>query len=157
MASTSKKMITLKSSDGEIFEIDEAVALQSYTIKNMIKDDCVDGEIPIPGVNGKTLSKVLEYCKRLADVAANTENSSDELQVWEAEFANVDMDAILDFMTAANCLVIVELLDLTCKTMADRMWGKTLEQFRETFNIKNDYTPEEEEALIKENYRALND
>ncbi|KAK8560949.1 hypothetical protein V6N13_026384 [Hibiscus sabdariffa] len=80
MASTLKKMITLKSSDGEIFEVDETVALRSSTIKNMIKEDRVDGEIPIPDVNGKTLSKVLAYCKRLTDVAVDTENNSDELK-----------------------------------------------------------------------------
>ncbi|MCP6508470.1 hypothetical protein NL478_27275, partial [Klebsiella pneumoniae] len=57
-----KKMITLKSSDGEEFEVEEAVAMESQTIRHMIEDDCADNGIPLPNVNSKILSKVIEYC-----------------------------------------------------------------------------------------------
>ena len=60
--STSKKIV-LKSSDGHIFEVEEAVALQSQTIANMIEDDCVDNEIPIPNINGEILSKVIVFAR----------------------------------------------------------------------------------------------
>lgn len=63
-AMSSGRKITLKSSDGEIFEVDEAVALESQTIKHMIEDDCADSGIPLPNVNSKILSKVIEYCKK---------------------------------------------------------------------------------------------
>ena len=62
--SSSAKKITLKSSDGESFEVEEAVALESQTIKHMIEDECADNAIPLPNVKGDILAKVLEYCKK---------------------------------------------------------------------------------------------
>uniref|UniRef100_A0A453CR22 SKP1 component POZ domain-containing protein n=2 Tax=Aegilops tauschii TaxID=37682 RepID=A0A453CR22_AEGTS len=59
-----KKMITLKSSDGEEFPVEEAVAMESQTIRHMIEDDCADNNIPFPNVDSKFLSKVIEYCKK---------------------------------------------------------------------------------------------
>jgi len=47
------------------------------------------------------------------------------------------------------------LLDLTCKAVADQMRGKTPAQMREHFNIKNDYTPEEEAEVRNENRWAF--
>ena len=43
------------------------------------------------------------------------------------------------------------LLDLTCAKVASMIKGKTPEQIRKTFNIVNDFTPEEEEAVRAEN------
>ncbi|KAK8560950.1 hypothetical protein V6N13_026385 [Hibiscus sabdariffa] len=155
MASTSKKII-LMSSDLESFEVDEAVVLQSQTIKNMIEDNCAEGKIPLPNVTGKTLSKVLEYCKKHAEVAAaEKEDKSEELKVWDGDFLSVDQGTLFDLMIAANFLDIKELLDLTCQTVADMMKGKTPEEIREIFHIKNDYTPEEEEEVRRENSWAF--
>jgi S-phase kinase-associated protein 1 len=47
------------------------------------------------------------------------------------------------------------LLDLTCKAVADQMRGKTTEETRKHFNIVNDYTPEEEEEVRRENSWAF--
>ena len=44
-------------------------------------------------------------------------------------------------MQAANYLNIKSLLDLTCKTVADMIKGKTPEEIRAHFNIQNDFTP----------------
>jgi len=56
---------------------------------------------------------------------------------------------------AANYLDIKGLLDLTCQTVADMIKGKTPEEIRKTFNIKNDFTPEEEEEVRRENQWAF--
>ena len=39
------------------------------------------------------------------------------------------------------------LLDVTCKTVANMIKGKTPEEIRKTFNIKNDFTQAEEEQV----------
>ena len=56
---------------------------------------------------------------------------------------------------AANYLNIKGLLDLTCKTVAEMMKGKTPQEIRDIFHIKNDYTPEEEEEVRRENQWAF--
>jgi S-phase kinase-associated protein 1 len=43
------------------------------------------------------------------------------------------------------------LLDLGCKTVANMIKGKSVEEIRKTFNVQNDFTPEEEETIKKEN------
>jgi S-phase kinase-associated protein 1 len=42
-------------------------------------------------------------------------------------------------------------LDLTCAKVASMIKGKTVEEIRETFSIKNDFTPEEEARVKEEN------
>lgn len=42
---------------------------------------------------------------------------------------------------------IPHLLDSCCKAIANLMKGLTVEELRAKFNIKNDFTPEEEEQV----------
>ncbi|CAN7050692.1 unnamed protein product [Brassica rapa subsp. trilocularis] len=157
------KKIIFESSEGESFEVDEAVALECQTIKNMIEDDCTGGGIPLANVNSATLSKVIDYCKKHVEAAAAAEanagdkdiygaNKDIELKTWDEEFVKVDQPLLFDLMLAANFLIIPGLLDLTCKTM---MRGKTVLQIREIFHIKKDYTDAEEAEVRKENAWAF--
>ncbi|KZV41122.1 hypothetical protein F511_09318 [Dorcoceras hygrometricum] len=159
----SQKVIVLKSSDGETFEVDEAVAVESQTIKHMIEDNCADTTIPLPNVTSKILAKVIEYCKRHVESAAKASSDGvstdkvvdDDLKNFDAEFVKVDQGTLFDLILAANYLNIKSLLDLTCQTVADMIKGKTPEEIRKTFNIKNDFTPEEEEEVRRENAWAF--
>ncbi|CAL5332107.1 unnamed protein product [Camellia sinensis] len=172
MSSTRK--IILKSSDGETFEVDEVVALESQTIKHMIEDDCADNGIPLPNVTSKILSKVIEYCKKHVETPKSEDRATgveDELKTFDIEFVKVDQGTLFDLilwvelvavtnlcsdrMLAANYLNIKSLLDLTCQTVADMIKGKTPEEIRKTFNIQNDFTPEEEEEVRRENQWAF--
>ncbi|CAN0900496.1 SKP1-like protein 11 [Linum grandiflorum] len=146
------KLITLISSDGQTFEVEESVAIESQTIKHMIEDDCASGDIPLPNVESNILAKVIEYCKK----HIKTEDSdAAELKQWDVNFAKVDQATLYDLILAANYLDIKGLLDLTCQTVADMIKGKSPEEIRKTFNIKNDFTPEEEEQVRRENQWAF--
>ncbi|XP_058734552.1 SKP1-like protein 1A [Vicia villosa] len=160
MASTKK--INLKSRDGDIFEVDEAVALESQMIKHMIEDDCADETgIPLPNVTSKILATVIEYCKKHVEAKNSEENSEEKpandngLKAWDAEFVKVDQVTLFELILAANYLDIKSLLDLTCQATADMMVDKSIEEIRKMFNIVNDFTEEEEEAVRRENQWAF--
>ncbi|PKA59619.1 SKP1-like protein 1B [Apostasia shenzhenica] len=161
MASEEGMQITLKSSDGEEFVVAEAVARESQTILHMIEDGCASSGIPLPNVNSKILAKVIEYCKKHVEstskssAAGDDKSVDEELKNWDAEFVKVDQATLFDLILAANYLNIKGLLDLTCQTVADMIKGKTPEEIRKTFNIKNDFTPEEEEEVRRENQWAF--
>ncbi|KAF7815535.1 SKP1-like protein 1A [Senna tora] len=155
MASTDDKKVTLLSSDGEAFVVGVDVVMQSQTLKHMVEDSCVDNGIPLPNVTGKSLSKVIEYCNKHAGVD-KYDPVNEELKSWDSDFVvNLDQPTLFDLIEASNYLDIKNLLDLTCKRVADMIRGKTPEEIRETFHIKNDYTPEEEEEVRRENEWAF--
>ena len=101
--STGRKFI-LKSSDGESFEVDEAVAVESQTIKHMIEDDCADNGIPLPNVTSKVLAKVIEYCKKHVESPKSDDRPSaaDDLKIWDVEFVKVDQATLFDLILACS-------------------------------------------------------
>lgn len=116
----SSKKITLKSYDGETFDVNEEVALESQTIKHMIEDDCADNVIPLPNVTSKTLSKVIEYCKKHVEAqkaAAGDDNkkaAEEELKAWDAEFVNVDQATLFDLILVRDFLGFDVFFALLC-------------------------------------------
>ena len=123
-------------------------------------------------------SQIIEYCKYHADTVpaegvgtpAPTEggaapaappaalpanpaslHSEEEAKEYDAAFVKVDQSTLFELILAANYMDIKSLLDLTCAKVASMIKGKTPEQIRKTFNIRNDFTPEEEAQIIEEN------
>ncbi|CAE7942207.1 Skp1 [Symbiodinium sp. KB8] len=165
--------LKLKSSQGEIFEVDPEVATMSTLIKNMVEDSGTDEEIPLPNVKTAILSKVsilqsvhqnplhhedrdaeysvIDYCKYHKD------NPPEEIQKplkstnlvecgvseWDSEYVNIEQEVLFE--------LILSLLDLTCAKVASMIKGKNTEEIRKQFNIVNDFTPEEEAQVREEN------
>lgn len=122
-----------------------------------MKDVGSDAPIPLPNVTAKILEKVIAYCKHHNEHPTTTsedkkdDKTTTDILPWDQEFCKVDQATLFELILAANYLDIKPLLDLTCKTVANMIKGKTPEEIRKTFNIKNDFTPEEEEQVRKEN------
>ena len=173
--------VKLVSSDGAAFVVEHSVAQLSGTIKNIL-DDIEDpgdrAEIPIDPVSGHILAKVVEYCKKhvehekalqaIADVDSQKESKEDKstreeskreeesrMKAYNTEFTATDQKTLFDLILAANFLDIKPLLNVTCEAVAMMIKGKTPEEIRETFHLKNDFTPEEEEAILLENRWAF--
>ncbi|VEL23905.1 unnamed protein product [Protopolystoma xenopodis] len=152
--------IKLASSDGEIFEVDIAVARQSLTIKTMldelgIEEDNEEEPVPLSNVNAAILRKVIQWCTYHKDDPPaqeddeNKERRTDDIPSWDQEFLRVDQGTLFELILAANYLDIRGLLDVCCKSVASMIKGKTPEEIRKTFNIKCDFTPQEEEQVRK--------
>ncbi|PWA48388.1 S-phase kinase-associated protein 1-like, SKP1/BTB/POZ domain protein [Artemisia annua] len=149
-------MIVLRSSDGETFELEETAALQSETIKHMIEDGCAGSAIPTPNITGKILSKVVEYLNKHVETPKGATNvTAEDLKAFDAKLVDVEQADLFAIILAANYLNIRPLLELMCKTVADMARGKTVQEIRNLFNIKNDLTPEEEEQIALENAWAF--
>ncbi|KAK4204408.1 Skp1 family, dimerization domain-containing protein [Triangularia verruculosa] len=159
---SSSTKIVLESNEGARIEVERIVAERSVLIKNLIEDlgeEAVLAEpIPIPNVNTPVLRKVIEWCKHHKnDAAQSADDDNDnrkkttDIDEWDQKFMQVDQEMLFEIILAANYLDIKQLLDVGCKTVANMIKGKSPEEIRKTFNITNDFTPEEEEQIRREN------
>ncbi|KAI0602859.1 S-phase kinase-associated protein 1A [Biscogniauxia sp. FL1348] len=154
-------MIKLQSNDGHHIDVEKPVAERSLLIKNMLEDlgeSAVGQTIPIPNVTEPVLRKVIEWCERHRnDPPSTNEDESDnrkkttDIDEWDQKFMQVDQEMLFEIILASNYLDIKPLLDVGCKTVANMIKGKSPEEIRKTFNITNDFTPEEEEQIRREN------
>jgi S-phase kinase-associated protein 1 len=155
------------------------IAERSMLIKNMIEDLGAPGEEPIPIMNvsyftspnchctrltvllqvsENVLKKVLEWCSQhkndpapTQDDDADSRKKTTDIEEWDQKFMQVDQEMLFEIILAANYMDIKALLDVGCKTVANMIKGKSPEEIRKTFNIQNDFTPEEEDQIRREN------
>ncbi|EDV18896.1 uncharacterized protein TRIADDRAFT_34476 [Trichoplax adhaerens] len=152
----SKDIIILRSSDGFEHKVDIKVAKMSATIKTMLEGK-LNEAVPLQNVNNAILELVVKWAEHHKDDPPPPddddirEKRTDDIDPWDQEFLKVDQGTLFEIILAANYLDIKGLLDSACKTVANMIKGKTPEEIRRTFNIKNDFTPEEEAQVRKEN------
>ena len=114
-------------------------------------------EIPLPNVAKTILQRVITYCEYHANPKGEDgkDKTEDDKKNFDLDYVKVDQATLFELILAANYLDIKDLLDLCCQTVANMIKGKTPAEIRKTFNIKNDFTPEEEEEVRKENQWAF--
>uniref|UniRef100_A0A673VRU4 S-phase kinase-associated protein 1 n=1 Tax=Suricata suricatta TaxID=37032 RepID=A0A673VRU4_SURSU len=104
-------------------------------------DEGDDDPVPLPNVNAAILKKVIQWCTHHKDDPPppeddeNKEKRTDDIPVWDQEFLKVDQGILFELIL----------------TVANMIKGKTPEEIRKTFNIKNDFTEEDEAQVHKEN------
>uniref|UniRef100_A0A0K0DLJ7 Skp1-related protein n=1 Tax=Angiostrongylus cantonensis TaxID=6313 RepID=A0A0K0DLJ7_ANGCA len=128
---TSEKVYKLQTKDNEIFEVSASIIGMSKLISTMsedlnLQDD--DTPVPIPNVSANIFKKIVLWCEKHMYVGDDPAGPQNVLEQWDNDFFNVDHP-----------------------TLFELIMGKTTEEIREMFNIVNDFTPEEEEQIRKEN------
>jgi len=157
----STRKVQLLSPDKQTFEVEWDVAMRSTVVKQMLEDvpEPEEGSEeqldPVPLMDrscvANVLEKVLEYLKKHHEFD-KTSASQEDREAWDKKYVEVEDEVLFHLILAANFLDIKDLLDLTCKTVAEYIKQcKTPEEIRLRFNIPNDFTPEEEEEVRKEN------
>ncbi|EDV46760.1 S-phase kinase-associated protein 1 [Drosophila erecta] len=140
--------IKLQSSDGVIFQTTVQAASLSKTIKTLLEIAAVENDeddiVPLPNVGSFILDKILAWAHHHKDdpqLTSNDEESqgcSDDISPWDANFMNVDRGTLFELILAANYLEITDLMDLSSKTVANMIRGKSTEQIRQILNIRNE-------------------
>ena len=74
------------------------------------------------------------------------------IEKWDADYIlPISKEDCVSVINAANYMDIKSLLELASSKVASIIKGKTPEEIRKTFNIQNDFTPEEEQQIREEN------
>ncbi|KAJ1561021.1 hypothetical protein HK096_006300 [Nowakowskiella sp. JEL0078] len=146
-------MVKIKSSDDVDFTTTKEVAERSILLKNMLEDvGETDQAIPLPNVTGAILEKVIQYLEHHQSDDENTVLSKtlDDINPWDKEFMGDDRNVIFDIILAANYLDVKSLLDLGCKTVANIIKDKPIDEVADILGIVRDYSPEVEEQVKEE-------
>lgn len=142
---TSNTMCLLVTNDNELFSAKRFIIEQSNVIKNML-EDCSDNPeqpIPLPNISSSVLKMVLEYCSHRHDFpdTGPRPHRLAEIGEWDRKFLTVDDEMLFEIIMAANYLDIKPLLDVSCKTITNKIKNSTPEEIRRLFNV--DFTPQE--------------
>lgn len=165
-----ERKVEIITSDGDKFVVERKVAEKSILIKNMLKnllpaegeedsdeEDDQPIEVPTQNVRSAVMKNILEWCEHYKDTNFPDDEQDDDskkstpIDPWDNNFLNVDQEMLYEIILAANYLNIKPLLNSGCKVVAEMIRGKSPEEIRKTFNIVNDFTPEEEAAIRREN------
>lgn len=154
------KIVHIVSSEGESFEVPISAAKLSEVFSNMINDeDEAQQDIPLSNVNSTILTNVIYFLQHyqlepMSEIVKPliSSNMGDLVEEWYANFVNeMSQEILFDLVCAAHFLGVEPLVELLSAKIASMIKGKTPAEIRTTFNIRSDFTPEEEAAVREEN------
>jgi S-phase kinase-associated protein 1 len=122
--------ITLRSMDNVDYVVDELVAFESITVKNIVEDASDGGSrvISLHNVSSAILEKIIQYCTYHVSVRDNVSQLQDGMtKAWDADYVNLDQKTMFELILAADYMNIPGIMTLLCQTVADMITGKTTE------------------------------
>ena len=137
--------------------------LQEDDESDMEDDDKSIPEIKLETIDLKTLKLVIEFGEHHLKHEEDTQMIRDlqkplvgpisnSISEFDKKFLDkMDQSQLISIITASNFLNNKPLLDLGCAMVASMIKGKSTDQIRGMFGIENDFTPEEDEEIKKQN------
>ena len=150
----------LKSEDGQLFEVEENILCVSQYLKDLIDFyPDPDSEININQVDGKNLSKIIEYLKHYEHSKPKeipkplpSGDLKQILDEWDYNFINpLTIEECIDLLNGANFLDITELVVLCSAKIASEMLVGTVDEVLDKFTWKD--ITEEELKDLEENIK----
>ncbi|GMY33230.1 SKP1-like protein 1A [Fagus crenata] len=149
--SSSSFKIAIKTGDNKVFEIDEAIAMQMTTVKNLSEVIDSSASIILPNVKSAALANLINYCNKKVEF----NNQEKVMKAYGDELLKkLTLVEVMDTILAANFLSFEEALDFFSQAVADHIMFKSPSYVRKYFAVPND--SEELKDLRKKNDWAFN-
>jgi len=134
--------IKVTSADHKTFEVEKKHAFVSILIKQTLDQDPTAAELPIPGVRGEILEKVIEYMNHHKGteppIIPKPLRSKEMKQVcsdpWDATYIDKIGETrqdLYDLILAANYMDVKSLLHLGCAKVSSLIKGQPLEKIKD--------------------------
>lgn len=154
--------VTLIASNGISFLVGREECEMSGLLQKMMENDKEATSFSLENMKSQTLSKIILYMQyhsanppSLIEKPIRSSRMEEIVDGWDAFFIDVGDEELFDLILASNYMNIPSLLDLSCAKVATYMRGKSAAQIRQRFNIENDLTEAEINAIKEENKWAL--
>ena len=131
---------------------------RSNLVKGILEDYPDDAEVPLKNVKINILKKITEYLEHYEnedpkeiDRPLPSLNFKECVPTWDYNYINVNLDMIFELIDVANYLDIKNLFELASAKVASIIKARNTDEIKQTFNINKEFTPEEEEKILKDN------
>lgn len=163
------EIIKVSANGAEFTVLRDVLESKSQTLRNLISDlqDLSKDVVPLPAdIDQKTFQYIVEWLtfhkddkepeKPAAEEEPSTtiakEHKIPDICEWDREFfGKMTQEDQFKIIAASNFLDIRKMLESVCGIIATACVGKTPKQVYEMFGVTQELTPEEEEAVRKEN------
>ncbi|EGT46157.1 hypothetical protein CAEBREN_20945 [Caenorhabditis brenneri] len=126
--------------------LNRLISTMGYTLEDVKERPA----IPIENIDGETLKLVFQWCEHHKGEPIPEDDDSVPKNVvipeFDAKLMEIDDEKLFNLICAANYLNIKQLLNVSCKKVANMAKGKSPEELRILFEIPTD---EEDEAAEK--------
>ncbi|KAI3732435.1 hypothetical protein L1987_63640 [Smallanthus sonchifolius] len=112
--------------------------------------------VSIPNVDSETEAAVNEFLRKHGSSDEESVRTDAMNDLWSF-IERQEIGTVVVLVKFASDVKNFELLEIFCQRVADVIAKKTVEEVREIFNIANDFTPEEEQAIRDEHRWAFED
>ena len=151
------RTIKLKSSDGEMLEIKDKYLKRVKYFEERKENLNLDEEITLNEIDSKTLNKIIEFLmhyetedpKKIPRPLPGHDLKT-FLPKWDYNYiSQISLEEAITLVNAANYLNIDELVNLACAKIGVELINCPIEEAREKFGVKGDFTEEELKEMDK--------